>query len=75
MKKIGILAFLLAAVMVFAGCGKSDKIGKIDVAAAQEIALKALGIDGTEIHAASVVLCERDGVSYYDVEITVDGTA
>ena len=75
MKKIGILAFLLAAVMVFAGCGKSGKIGKIDVAAAQEIALKALGIDGTEIHAASVVLCERDGVSYYDVEITVDGTA
>lgn len=75
MKKIGILAFLLAVVMIFAGCGKSDNIGKIDVAAAQEIALKALGINGTEIHAASVVLCERDGVAYYDVEITVDGTA
>lgn len=73
MKKISILSVLLAIVLAFSGCGKSDHIEKIDENAARSIALDALAVGGADIHIAPVELCERNGVSYYDVKITVGG--
>ena len=75
MMKKSLLLILVVAVLTLCGCQGSNEIGKIDVEAAQQVALNALGIDGAEIHAVSVILCEQDGISYYDVDITVDGVA
>ena len=73
MKKIRILSVLLAIVLAFGGCGKSDQIEKLDENAARSIALDALEVGDADVYIAPVELCERDGVSYYDVKITLDG--
>lgn len=73
MKKISILTVLLATVLLFGGCRRSDEIGKIDENAARSIALAAVDAEGAAVHIAPPALCERNGLTYYRVEITVGG--
>ena len=75
MKKTIIISVLLALALVFIGCAKLTEIEKLDVDAAKSIALNALQLSGTEVSHIEAELKERDGRTYYDVDITVDGVA
>lgn len=73
MKKFSIWMMLLAVVTLLGGCRRADKIEKIDENAARAIALEAVDTEGAAIHIAPVALCERNGITYYQINITVDG--
>ena len=73
MKKFSIWIMLLAVVTLLGGCRRADKIEKIDENAARAIALEAVDAEGASIHIAPVALCERNGITYYQINITVDG--
>lgn len=75
MKKTIIISVLLALALVFIGCAKLTEIEKLDVDAAKSIALNALQLSGTDVSHIEAELKERDGRTYYDVDITVDGVA
>ena len=72
-KRIAIL-LLMSAMLLLSACGIHQKLEKIDVAQAQEAAMSALGVMGDEMSYIAASLLERDGKSYYEVRITVDGT-